>query len=1258
MDNATPIEAISIEFTSDVTKALQGVEAVSRALASLSSVGNIKPTLAKRLREIGEAAQSIDDGTVNKLSKLGEAISKISDAKAPASLFKNLSKASVKELEEFTEKAGGIKYDVKPAVDPSVAAEFGKNIGTALDTVTDKEEKISEIAPPVEDLATYLSRGVTPAVQLADGLKSIVKELYEMSAVQALLPAWSGANGGANPILQGRTGALSNNALLATGDFSKMQGAEIGEYTPRPATIAEAFHNWQLYTAEVARATEETVDLSKVTDNLINKVKELATSAKGKIGGFLGAIPKNFASFMTKPRSLDNLVSGMTPFGSALGTGLKTIGKGAFMPLAKELQYVGKSAMNAAGRFTSFFGSIKRVATYRLIRAALKMITNGFKEGTSNLYEWSKQFDKTQEFAKSMDKIATAALYVKNSLGAMVAPIINALAPALDWLAEKFVGLLNTINEFFAAITGAETYTVARKVATEFKDISDGAGKAAKAVKSFTIGIDELNIIEESAGSKSGSGGDNNVAENWFKKETVSRDIADFFNEIKKKIKEGDWNGIGVLLGTKINELINKIPWGKIGTKAGKLFTAAFTLGTSLLDTIDFKGFGSNVATMINNFFKNADFSKAGEFFVTSFFSGIDFIGGFLGTLDWGSVTKSISDFFVGGMRKAAKWFKKYDWKKVGSNLYDKIKEALNGLDIVDLVGSFWDVVNGVTKAAIDFTVGFINKAGEDIGNWFYDLTEGKLPDTTLGFIIGGTGGDIVEALVEFAKKGYIPLDLNLTVKSIDTGMTGIGAFMEQIGGVGLGWDIFGKGTGEKTNPIKDFWESLKLGVGEGGTTPLGDALVTIYGQLSILGGYFDDTKVKAKKMWKQIRGEDPDIEEARQHIKDVTKELKNATPYFDEFNKGIMNLTTGGDAGGSKGIEGTVFETGKKAGTSTVEGQVAGLESMKKWAIGEVNSYFDAVFGSSDNLKDVKKDGNDVGDTFGTGIVDILAEENEQKTTGIGISSFVYKAIESSKSTSSDDIKAWCRWLQEEFGNFTADESANYKVSGGKIVSYVDDGLKDKSKIQQIIDSGKNLAKDARTGIDTGVTKKQWNSSGGYMVDGTVDGMVDASKSPATKKKIGKAVNNLYEQFNKDAGIASPSKLFAKSGYWSVAGYNKGILDNMGSTKNVMSKWVDSFSNIDAEIDISRIAMPSVGDIVDEVQGYIATTGTMTLKNDSDNMQQMYEETIIPLLSNIASETKRQADKDEKTEVVMDSRRVAESVNRQNRANGYSFIR
>ena len=108
---------------------------------------------------------------------------------------------------------------------------------------------------------------------------------------------------------------------------------------------------------------------------------------------------------------------------------------------------------NFGNQLSSVAGAFRRIMFYRAVRTIIKEIGEAFKDGVNNLYQWSKQLNGS--FAQAMDKISTAGLYMKNSIGAMVAPLINAFAPVLDYLIDRFVDLLNVINQVLSLLSGA-----------------------------------------------------------------------------------------------------------------------------------------------------------------------------------------------------------------------------------------------------------------------------------------------------------------------------------------------------------------------------------------------------------------------------------------------------------------------------------------------------------------------------------------------------------------------------------------------------------------------------------------------------------------------------------------------------------------------------------------------------------------------------------------------------------------------------------
>lgn len=182
---------------------------------------------------------------------------------------------------------------------------------------------------------------------------------------------------------------------------------------------------------------------------------EQAGEAQTKVQGFGDASEEAGENSKKGASMLSRFWNGLRRIGSGTGSVIGKIG---------ELRnHFGGGLIGAIKQSVSglgnFFSGIKRIAYYRAIRSAIKLITQGISDGMKNLYYWSQAADKT--FAKSMDKITTASKYMGNSFAAMISPLINALAPVIDFIADKIVDLFNLINQVFARLTGQTTYTAA-----------------------------------------------------------------------------------------------------------------------------------------------------------------------------------------------------------------------------------------------------------------------------------------------------------------------------------------------------------------------------------------------------------------------------------------------------------------------------------------------------------------------------------------------------------------------------------------------------------------------------------------------------------------------------------------------------------------------------------------------------------------------------------------------------------------------------
>lgn len=440
-------------------------------------------------------------------------------------------------------------------------------------------------------------------------------------------------------------------------------------------------------------------------------------------------------SFMNTLRNLGGVFSHTF---SALGnsTPLKVL-KGALQGVAtvtKPLVYLGKKLGSTFGsklaaqvkKTTSGLGKLgyafKQVLLYQGLSSLIYGFANAMKEGINNLYQYSSLMGG--QFKSSMDSLATSFQYLKNSMGAMVSPIINALAPAIDFLIDKFVALLNIVNQFFARLTGASTYTAAKKSAASYGDtISDTAGtakKAAKEIKDATTGIDELNIISQNDNSGSGGGGAGGKDYgSMFEQLPIENSISEFADKLKAAFEAGDWKELGTLLGEKFNEIVDSIDWSGIGHKIGYGLNGAIQTAYWFLDTADFTNLGAHIAELLNAALSEIDFTYAGRLMVRWFTILPDMIIGGLSELDWGLVGKSISDFIIGAFDEATKWLNSYNWSDLGSLLWQKIKDFITNIDWGGIASSIFTFLGTAIRSCVEFLGGFFGSIGKDIKNWW-----------------------------------------------------------------------------------------------------------------------------------------------------------------------------------------------------------------------------------------------------------------------------------------------------------------------------------------------------------------------------------------------------------------------------------------------------------------------------------------------------------------------------------------------------------
>lgn len=397
---------------------------------------------------------------------------------------------------------------------------------------------------------------------------------------------------------------------------------------------------------------------------------------------------------------------------------------------------------------------------------------SAIKDGTQNMAKHSSDVNA------KMSQLTSAVATLKNAFGALAAPIISAVGPALTWFINLLTAAINKVNQFISALTGKSTWT---KATTQVKDYAAGLDKAAnsaKKLKGQLQSFDELNNLNSNNSSGSGgSGGGGNVSD-MFEEVPIDQNIADLADKIKEAIASGDWEGLGETIRDELTKVVGKIKWKDIyqeadnfGTgfaeflnglfsndkKGNNVFTStadviAGALNTALhgLDSFasefKWKQFGTNLASGCKRFFKKWDAKLTGDTF-SKFVNGIlsaivSFVKGLNDSDTWAVIMQKFVDFLEA-----------VDFKKLAINLSDLVSELLRALKKAINAVKDNDVFTTIGQKIADF---ICNIDWAEI-NWnfagLWTSLKNALLDIPVDFASGFIGGIIDSIFGEDAGK-------------------------------------------------------------------------------------------------------------------------------------------------------------------------------------------------------------------------------------------------------------------------------------------------------------------------------------------------------------------------------------------------------------------------------------------------------------------------------------------------------------------------
>ena len=550
-------------------------------------------------------------------------------------------------------------------------------------------------------------------------IQSLTEKISKLNTPKVALPAMAMTPEQATDLARQASALdlLEKKAKLAAEAYSKLvnEGAS-------PSKQASAFE-------ALTKATQRYDDALK---KAVNSQSELLAEPEVAQTTSRGSGRDEVAGIVSKDRfsNLNIFKSAVTETFEAIESLGGTAVSKASSTIGAFVRQLGASAVNKVTSFAKSISSVinafKRIMFYRMVRTIIKEIGQAFGEGIKNLYQWSKLLNG--DFAQSMDQIATAGLYMKNSLGAMVSPLINALAPAVDYLIDRFVALLNVINQVLAVLTGAATWTKAIKYQTEY---AKAAGSGAANTKKLGLAtIDQLTILDKHKGS-SGSGFTADDYANMFETENISG----VFDKIKEAIEKGDWKGAGKILAEELNKLIDQFDAEAWGRKIGEKIDHGIQFAYGFLKNLNFKTIGEKIADALNGGIGAIDWETVGRLFARGYTIVADTIIGFITKLDWKQVGQAINDSIIGALNEFDEWLDTVNFENLGETIPQKLTDFIEGLDLEEVASTFWKVFwkfieksfeaqFGMFKSTWDLVGKYIVKSADETGEETVDTVD------------------------------------------------------------------------------------------------------------------------------------------------------------------------------------------------------------------------------------------------------------------------------------------------------------------------------------------------------------------------------------------------------------------------------------------------------------------------------------------------------------------------------------------------------
>lgn len=629
----------------DLTQSAKGIRSVANALNKISSVnlGNMDFSgLGSKMNSLKNGLSpisSISDSSIKSLRGVSSAINSI--AKIP-SITKKLDSKTLDDFAEVCKKVASAISPLASKLD-KVGRSFSSlpsKIKSAINSTTHFSSANQKASTSLSSLASQLENVKKRAAQLVS-LKAIAT--YLANAVTKFNDFYE-----ATDLFNNAMGELSGQATELINKMESLLGIDPTEAMTNIATIQSLATSFGLASDKAYILSKNLTQLAYDESSYWNKdTATTFTAIASAISGELEPIRRLGVDLSQARLQQELLALGFNKQVSSLSQADKAV-----------LRYIAiiKQTTNIQGNLAQTISSPANMV--RILKSEISQL------------------------AKAVGQLLYPAFKA----------ILPVLIAAVDLIKEFVVSLASVFGQKIEFTDFSKTQKDIGGVTDAMDDTADATKAAAKAAKDYTMGFDELNIIDPSQNSGSSGSGSGGAAGNLLGDVDLSqydmfKDYAgSAVDEIKAKLKSLDSFQIGTQIGEQLNKLM------------GMIYDA--------IHSVDWVSLGAVFADGINGLVDSVDWDLFGRLLADRFIIEFELLGGFLSQLDWTSVLNAFIDGFSGFFHELSDWIATVDWTGIGKQLTDKISDALQNADIEKLARVLFNFITDSINAVSDFLAG------------------------------------------------------------------------------------------------------------------------------------------------------------------------------------------------------------------------------------------------------------------------------------------------------------------------------------------------------------------------------------------------------------------------------------------------------------------------------------------------------------------------------------------------------------------------